>query len=114
MSAKYSILNLLRDEALEIARSKGWITATAGEDIALMHSELSEMLEHARNLPPEKFTKVWLSQTGKPEGIPTELADLIIRALHFAGKHGIDIGTAVAQKTAYNRTRPFRHGGKRL
>jgi len=49
----------------------------------------------------------------KPEGIPSELADIIIRVLDICGFHGIDIAHALADKMAYNETRQYRHGGKR-
>jgi NTP pyrophosphatase (non-canonical NTP hydrolase) len=49
----------------------------------------------------------------KPEGIPTELADIIIRTLHVAAYYGIDIAGAIADKMVYNSQRPYRHGGKR-
>lgn len=48
-----------------------------------------------------------------PEGIPTELADIIIRTLHIAAFFGIDIAAALADKMAYNETRPRRNGGKK-
>jgi hypothetical protein len=50
----------------------------------------------------------------KPEGIPSELADVIIRVAHYCGANGIDLAEAVREKTAYNKTRPFKHGGKVL
>lgn len=50
----------------------------------------------------------------KPVGVPSELADIIVRVLDFSGEHGIDIERAVLEKMAYNRTRPFKHGGKVL
>lgn len=48
----------------------------------------------------------------KPCGIPSEIADVIIRALHFSGKYGINIEEEVAEKMAYNETREFKHGKK--
>lgn len=48
----------------------------------------------------------------KPEGVPTEMADIIIRVLDAACAYGIDIDKAIAEKVAYNRTRPYKHGGK--
>jgi NTP pyrophosphatase (non-canonical NTP hydrolase) len=42
------------------------------------------------------------------------LADVIIRILHFSGKHGIDIEQAVREKMLYNESRPMKHGGKKL
>jgi hypothetical protein len=58
--------------------------------------------------------KLDLDHPYKPCGIPSELADVIIRILHFAGKHNIDIEQAVREKMHYNETRPFKHGGKKL
>ena len=42
-----------------------------------------------------------------------ELADVVIRSMDTAVQLGVDLGRAVALKTAYNRTRPYRHGNKR-
>lgn len=50
----------------------------------------------------------------KPEGIPSELADTVIRIADMCGFYGIDLQEAVEQKMRYNRTRPHRHGGKKL
>lgn len=50
----------------------------------------------------------------KPEGIAVELADCIIRILDWAGKEGMDMESIINEKMAYNRTRPYRHGGKLL
>lgn len=50
----------------------------------------------------------------KPEGMAVEMADCIIRILDWCGKEGIDIDDVIAEKMAYNKTRPYRHGGKKL
>lgn len=50
----------------------------------------------------------------KPEGIAVEMADCIIRILDWCGKEGIDIDRIISEKHEYNKTRPYRHGGKRL
>lgn len=50
----------------------------------------------------------------KPEGIAIELADCIIRILDYCGHTGINIEEAIRVKHEYNKTRPYRHGGKAL
>lgn len=49
----------------------------------------------------------------KPEGIAVEMADCIIRILDWCGKEGIDIDAIITQKHEYNKSRPYRHGGKK-
>jgi len=46
-------------------------------------------------------------------GVHAELADTIIRILDFCGKEKIPIGEIVRRKIEYNKTRGYRHGGKR-
>ena len=46
----------------------------------------------------------------KPEGIPSELADIVIRVLDFAGSEGIDLAGMIREKLAFNATRPDKHG----
>lgn len=108
------MLNKLRDEIHKNAIKHGWWQEerSFGEIIALCHSELSEALEEYRN---GRFTKEIYYSGGnkdKPEGIPIELADCIIRVLDFCGREGIDIEEAIKIKHGYNETRPYKHGGK--
>ncbi len=107
------VINDLCDKAHQTASDHGFDDATVGEDIALMHSELSEALEEYRHgkSPEEVY---YQADSYKPEGIPIELADVMIRIFHFAGKHGINLGQAVIEKMAYNEQRPYKHGGKKL
>ena len=127
-------LNILRDRAHETAVAKGFKDASIPEDVALMHSELSELLEDYRAgyLPENhryegtdadsgaRLGMIYLQPADengklrKPVGIPSELADVLIRAFHFAGKHGIDLDRAVREKMAYNETRSHLHGGKKI
>lgn len=48
----------------------------------------------------------------KPEGMASELADIVIRVGDLAERLGINLGQAVEEKHAYNLTRSHKHGGK--
>lgn len=115
-----------------------------GEIIALCHSELSEALEEHRDgrplvwsacVPTDVFAgckhmihcKSAKSNLGckspfvhcqyrdaKPEGIAVEMADCIIRILDWCGKEGIDIDEIIRIKHEFNKTRPYKHGGKKI
>lgn len=91
------------------ATAKGWNDRpiTIPEMIALIHSEASEGLESCRKGEPYSFTK-----DGKPEGLASEFADIIIRIGHYSSHLGIDLEYEVDRKLTYNRNRPYRHGGK--
>ena len=102
----------LLTECKRTADEHGFTDATPGEDIALMHSELSEALEDIR--AGKELSALTFNEKGKPEGVPSELADVCIRVFHFARKHNVDLAEAVVQKMIYNESRPYRHGGKVL
>lgn len=113
--------------AHENAVNKGWWDKelSFGEVIALIHSEASEALEDYRN--GRGTNEVWfenkelktrlhdpITPNCKPCGIPSELADIVIRVMDACGHYGIDLEQAITEKMAYNATRPQRHGGKVL
>lgn len=135
-------INEVAKEIHENAVDHGWWDEERGfpEVLALIHSEVSEALEEYRK--GCGFTEIYFSENkcgesgglcvpdaadecpndptvcgayiqGKPEGIPIELADVIIRVLDFCGYAGIDIDAAISQKHEYNKNRPYRHGGKK-
>jgi NTP pyrophosphatase (non-canonical NTP hydrolase) len=84
------------------------------EKMLLLVSEVSEALEEFRDHRGLREIYYNPEAPKKPEGIPIELADVAIRLLDFCEANGIDLEEAIAEKHAYNLTRPFRHGGKKL
>lgn len=110
-------LNDLSFECYTQSKKSGWhdpeVDASFVERLCLIHSEVSEVLEEYRK-PESDVTRVWYEKNGKPEGIPIEVADILIRVFDLCGKHNIDVGAAVVEKMKFNQTRPYRHGNKKV
>lgn len=90
--------------------------------LALVDSEVAEAVEEIRDGRPygeTYYNEQLVTENGtpvgalrKPEGVPSELADVIIRVLHLCWMLEIDIKEILEEKLAFNRTRGVRHGGK--
>lgn len=126
----------LQAQIMEWAESKGWNQGLSersfGDWCSLMHTEISEAYEDYRahrslgevyyefegTKIDEKHAGDFLSQNPtailKPCGIPIEMADLVIRVLHIAAFSGYSLSAMIDMKMAYNATRPFRHGDKKV
>jgi hypothetical protein len=106
----------------EPARGSSDLQHYQGNKLMLIVTEVTEAHEQLRNghhvantyYPTAPPTTDLLQQDRvgihKPEGVPSELADTIIRAFDFAGKYNIDLAGMIFEKLAYNATRPFKHG----
>lgn len=97
----------------EQAVASGWAGPDARdfpmpEALCLLHTEVSEAMEAYRNSEPMS----WTDEQGKPQGVASEFADIVIRLGHYSEKFGINLEEEVLKKLRYNATRPYRHGGK--
>ena len=76
--------------------------------MALVNTEVAEAIE-------DVVAGRWgttKNEKGKPDGLGSELADIVIRVCDSAGALGIDMEAELRAKLAFNRTRSHKHGGK--
>jgi NTP pyrophosphatase (non-canonical NTP hydrolase) len=134
-------LNELMDEVRDLNLRNGWrdprevetvdpdgipvgkalVHTSFVELMALITTECSEAVDAYRDHRLADATSVGKCAFGqcdnhphKPEGVGSELADVFIRLLDVCDIFGIDLEAEYERKMSFNRTRPFRHGGKAL
>lgn len=123
----YNAIRALQAKCYQAAADKGFhddrpTTAAAlvpyqGNKMMLMVSELVEAHDELRSgrkvtetYYPERGDVASLGRIMKPEGVPSELADTVIRILDFCGAEGIDLASIIEIKLGYNATRGYKHG----
>ena len=88
-----------------------------GNKLMLIVSEVAEAQDelrkgHAADETYYPTKRIHEFGTHKPEGVPSELADVVIRVLDFCHTEGIDLQSIIEEKLAYNATRERLHGKK--
>lgn len=115
----HTVFERMQDEVFRLNSSKGWYDEdrSVGDMVALLHSEVSEVLEAYRTWKFQDGTKLVsdnAESVRKPEGVGSEMADCLIRLLDMAKRWNVDLPAEFTRKMAYNWTRPYRHGGRHL
>lgn len=100
-----ALIDAMLHDVAEVNKANGWHdeARSFGEDIALLHSELSEALEGYRKQDMEN--------------VKEELVDVFIRlcdTLYRQGVSGEEFVRIFGAKLAKNAERGYRHGGKAL
>lgn len=99
-------LTAVAETVVELMESKGFgEMCTAAHSMGLVMTELAELVEADR-----KGRAEFMSQKINFTNAEEEVADAIIRLLHYAGQRGMNIGGAVQAKMEYNAQRPHKHG----
>jgi hypothetical protein len=124
----------MQQEVVETSTANGWHEKprSFGDEIALLHSEVSEMFEAFRegqmvtwyehredciHFPLNSLHDLQMKRDGctchaKPMGVPSEAADIFHRLLDFCSRYDIDLELEFDIKGAFNKTRGYKHGGK--
>lgn len=98
----------------QIAKEKGFKPGSFAESCMLMGGEIDEAYNETRDGHDvtEIYYKVDSLGFQKPEGVPVELADCVIRIMHWFEINGLNLNDVIVKKLRYNRTRPYKHGKK--
>lgn len=102
------------EEAMDRARAARETWAQLGDDLPehLCKGGMGDLAAEL-HLYISMAYRNWLNGTGKGP-IATRMALVILRIQEWAEEAGVDLEQVLREKFAYNKTRPYRHGGKAL
>lgn len=126
-----NLVTLLRDDANRLydpELADYLVNIEAGNELMLIVTELGEAHEQIRTSPFAIDQTYYFDEDGnptlervapdgtirKPEGYPSEIADVEIRLGDTAGRRNIRVGDEARGKSEYNASRAQRHGGKKF
>lgn len=103
-------IHILQGLVKRINKENGWFDDDRRplEDMMLIVTEVAEATEAIR----DGLIYTIINPVGKPEGFPSEIADIFIRLLDTCERYNIDLVHETLQKLDYNKTRGYKHGGK--
>ena len=113
-------INEIIEKSGKTAKEKGFRNPdeprSLPEDIALMHSELSEALESYRESTGDdwKYLNFLQKINEKPTGVWLEFADTVIRICETCHHYNINLEQIIRNKMHYNTQRAYKHGGKKI
>lgn len=105
-----SSFKLIQERAFQINKENGFWDKEieVGTRIALCHSELSELLESERKGIPQDDKLPMFTNS------EVEAADTIIRLMDMAEGYNWRLAEAILAKLELNKTRGWKHGGKKF
>lgn len=62
------------------------------------------------NAMPGSYDPAYAVGKHKPEGVPSEIADAVIRCFDFAYTEGFSLADIILEKLQFNSQRPYKHG----
>lgn len=95
-------LGELKQRVLAFARERDWEQFHTPKNLSMaLAAEAAELMENFLWMTPEDSLQA-VNEPDRRTNVENELADVVIYALQFANRTGIDLATAIREKMAQN------------